>query len=494
MPALMVQGTASGVGKTTLVAALCRLLRRRGLRVAPFKAQNMANNAFVCSDGAEIGRSTALHALACGIPPAVEMNPVLLKPSTDTDAQVVLMGRPVRAMSAAEYQAFKPSLLGLIRDCLDKLKRTHDLVVLEGAGSPAEVNLREGDLVNMAAAELADAPVLLAGNIDVGGVFAQIVGTLHLLLPRERERVKGFLINKFRGDLSLLKPGLDFLERETSRPVLGVVPHFRGIRLPQEDALPERDAGLHGDRVRIDVVLQPRMANFTDFDALEAEPDVRLRYCEAPDGTIPDAYILPGTKSTVADLRRLKQAGWARPLWKALERGASLVGICGGLQMLGQHVADPDGVESPSGGEEGLGILPIRTRFAAAKQTAQVRGVHLDTGAEVEGYEIHQGRSEAASGPVTPALRIGERGGRACHDFDGARAFEGRAWGTYVHGLFDRAEFRRAFVDGLRAARGWAPLSGGAAYDPDRELDRLADHVGAHVDLDRILDLAGIRK
>src|SRR5688572_15559835 len=433
MATLMVQGSGSGVGKSTLVAALCRLFRRRGLRVAPFKAQNMSNNAHVCRDGSEIGRSTALQALACGLEPAVEMNPILLKPSSDVDAQVVLMGRPVRAMSAVEYQREKPRLLGVIRECLDTLRRSYDLVILEGAGSPAEVNLREGDLVNMAAAELADAPVLLVGDIDVGGVFAQLVGTLHLLLPKERERVKGFLINKFRGDLSILKPGLDFLERETGVPVLGVVPWFRGIHLPEEDALSGRERKSGGDRLRVDVLLQPRMANFTDFDALEAEPDVELRYRETPDGTVPDAYVLPGTKSTIADLRRLKEAGWSEPLRKALSLGATVVGLCGGYQMMGRHVADPEGVESSARGEEGLGLLPVTTTFAASKVTARVRGVHLDTGAEIEGYEIHMGRTDSDG---EPALRLSERGGAPCADFDGARAFEGRAWGTYVHGVF----------------------------------------------------------
>jgi len=348
------------------------------------------------------------------------------------------------------------------------------------------VNLREGDLVNMAAAELADAPVLLAGDIDVGGVFAQLVGTLHLLLPKERERVKGFLINKFRGDLSILKPGLDFLERETSRPVLGVVPWFRGIRLPEEDALSGRERESGGDRVRIDVLLQPRMANFTDFDALEAEPDVELRFRETPDGSVPDAYLIPGTKSTIADLRRLKEAGWAEPLRKSLALGATVVGLCGGYQMMGRHVADPEGVESSARAEDGLGLLPVTTTFAAGKVTARVRGVHLDTGAEIEGYEIHMGRT-ASDGE--PALRLSERGGSPCADFDGARASGGRAWGTYVHGIFDRPGFRRAFVNRLRAARGWRPLETSAAWDPDRELDRLADHVGAHVDLDRITSL-----
>src|SRR5689334_5028526 len=363
MPSIMIQGTGSGVGKSTLVAALCRIFKQDGLRVAPFKAQNMANNAHVCRDGGEIGRSTAVQAQACGIEPSVDMNPVLLKPSTDAAAQVVVMGRPVRSMTAKEYQEYKPTLLTMIRGCLSRLQRDYDVVVIEGAGSPAEVNLRDSDIVNMRTAELADAPVLLAADIDVGGVFAQIVGTMHLLLPAERERVRGFIINKFRGDLEILKPGLEFLERETARPVLGVVPHYRHILIPEEDAVPAAKVGgdAASDKIRIDVVLHSRMSNFTDFDALEAEPDVRLRYLERPDGRIPDALILPGTKSTIADLRRLKDAGFAAYVTRCLERGATVVGICGGFQMLGTLIRDPRHVESSTDAEEGLGLLPSVT-------------------------------------------------------------------------------------------------------------------------------------
>ncbi len=485
MPVLMVQGTASGVGKSTLVAALCRIFRQDGRRVAPFKAQNMANNAHVCRDGGEIGRSTAVQARACGIEPTVDMNPVLLKPSTDTGAQVIVLGRPVKTMGAQEYQAYKPTLLSLLRGCLFRLQRDYEIVVIEGAGSPAEVNLRESDIVNMRTAEIADAPVLLVGDIDVGGVFAQIVGTMHLLLPAERERVRGFIINKFRGDLEILRPGLDFLERETARPVLGVVPHCR-IRIPEEDAVPLDKIGVapEADRIRVDVVLHPRMSNFTDFDALEAEPDVQLRYLERPDGRIPDALILPGTKSTIADLRRLKQSGFAAHASRCREKGAAVVGICGGFQMLGTRVLDPDHVESESDSEPGLGLLPTETVFAEEKVTAQVSGVHLASGVEVSGYEIHMGRPPKTA--ASPLLRITERLGRSVSDFDGAQATDGRVWGTYLHGVFDSPGFRRDFVDGLRAARGWPPLRTPAPVDTDAELDRLAAHVRAALDMDRV--------
>lgn len=486
MPAIMIQGTASGVGKSTLVAALCRIFRQDGLRVAPFKAQNMANNAHVCRDGGEIGRSTAVQARACGIEATVDMNPVLLKPSTDTAAQVVVMGRPVKNMTAREYQDYKPTLLSLIRGCLFRLQRDHDVVVIEGAGSPAEVNLRDSDIVNMRTAEIADAPVLLAADIDVGGVFAQIVGTMHLLSASERARVRGFLINKFRGDLSILRPGLEFLENETGRPVLGVVPHFRGIRIPEEDGVPASKIGgtAPADKVRVDVVLHPRMSNFTDFDALEAEPDVALRYVERPDDRVPDALVLAGTKSTIADLRRLKESGFGRHAARCLERGATVVGICGGYQMLGEAIRDPQHVESPSDAEPGLGLLPSVTVFGEDKVTAQVSGIHLASGTEVRGYEIHMGRAEGPA--AAPLLRITERGGRAVSEFDGAEAAGGRVWGTYLHGVFDNPGFRRHFVDGLRTARGWSPLRTSAPADDDAEFEKLAAHVRAAVDMDRI--------
>ncbi len=486
MPSIMVQGTGSGVGKSTLVAALCRIFKQDGLRVAPFKAQNMANNAHVCRDGGEIGRSTAVQARACGLEPTVDMNPVLLKPSIDTAAQVIVMGRPVKNMTAREYQEFKPTLLSMIRGCLFRLQRDNDVVVIEGAGSPAEVNLRDSDIVNMTTAEIADAPVLLVGDIDFGGVFAQIVGTMHLLTPSEKARVRGFIINKFRGDLEILRPGLEFLERETGRPVLGVVPYFRQIRIPEEDAVPAEKIGgdLLPDKIRIDIVLHPRMSNFTDFDALEAEPDVSLRYLERPDDRVPDALILPGTKSTIADLRRLKEAGFASHVSRCLERGATVVGICGGFQMLGQRILDPLHVESATDSEPGLGMLPSVTVFAEDKITAQVSGVHLASGSEVRGYEIHMGRSEPA--PSTPLLRITERGGLAVRDFDGAEAAGGRVWGTYLHGVFDNPGFRRHFVDSLRVARGWPALKVASPVDAEAELDKLAAHVRANLDMDRI--------
>jgi len=482
---LMVQGTGSHVGKSTLVTALCRLFTQDGLRVAPFKAQNMANNAHVCRDGGEIGRAQAVQAQACGIEPTIEMNPVLLKPCTDVGSQVVVLGKAVRTMTAREYQAFKPSLIPTVRQCLDNLRNAYDVVVIEGAGSPAEINLRGSDIVNMRTAALADAPVLLVGDIDFGGVFAQLVGTMHLLLEEERGRIRGFVINKFRGDIEILKPGLDFLERETGRPVLGVLPYYKDIRIAEEDTVPAEKVGSRpgNGKIRIVVIKHPRIANFTDFDALEAEPDVSLRYLERPDGEVPDAFILPGTKSTIADLRHLKSVGFVGEIGRALDRGSTVVGICGGFQMLGTRIFDPHHVESSADVEEGLGLLPSVTVFCERKQTSQVRAVHLASGAPVEGYEIHMGCTQGNPSP-DPLFKITERFGFAAEAYDGMSGREGRLWGTYLHGLFDSAPFRRHFIDQLRAKRGMDPLATSAASGPLGEIDKLATLVRAHLDVD----------
>jgi adenosylcobyric acid synthase len=486
MPGLtiMVQGTGSHVGKSTLVTALCRIFRQDGYRVAPFKAQNMANNAHVCLDGGEIGRAQAVQAEACGIEPTIDMNPVLLKPCTDVGSQVVVRGKVVKTMNARDYQAFKPSLIPTVRESIDRLRAEYDVVVIEGAGSPAEINLRGSDIVNMRTAALADAPVILVGDIDFGGVFAQLVGTMHLLLDDERARIRGFVINKFRGDIEILKPGLDYLEKETGRKVLGVLPYYKNIRIAEEDTVPSEKIGARprDGKIRIDVIKHPRIANFTDFDALEAEPDVSLRYLEQPDGEMPDAFILPGTKSTIADLRKLKSAGFVGELARALEGGSTVVGICGGFQMLGTKIFDPHHVESDADVEEGLGLLPSVTVFCEKKQTSQVKAVHLPSGAEISGYEIHMGCTQGNPSPE-PLFKIQERFGFAADGYDGMSARGGKVWGTYLHGLFESAPFRRHFIDHLRAARGMEPLAAGAVLSPSTEIDKLAALVRANLDL-----------
>ena len=489
----MIQGTGSHVGKSVLAAALCRILRQDGHSVAPFKAQNMSNNAYVCDGGGEIARSQALQAAACGIEPTVDMNPVLLKPSTDEGAQVIIQGRPGRTMKAREYETFKASLVPIIQESLARLRAGYEFVIIEGAGSPAEINLRDTDIANMKTAALADAPVILVGDIDFGGVFAQLIGTMHLLLEEERARVCGFVINKFRGDIDILKPGLDFLEKETGKPIFGTLPYFKDIRLPEEDSIAHhrrgtrsRDIEEGNGRVRIDVIRHPRIANFTDFDALAAEPDVSLRYVERPDGLIPDVILIPGTKSTISDLRQLKKAGFAEHIHRCHQNGATIAGICGGFQMMGNTLRDPHHVESSAGEETGLGLLPTETIFCEEKQTARVRGIHLESGAEVSGYEIHMGQT---SGGQQPAFEIRERLGAEVKEMDGASAGGGRVWGTYIHGVFDSAPFRAHFINSLCAGKGLLPIPATRNTDLNENLDRLAEVVRENLDMNAIYEV-----
>jgi len=550
-PTLMIQGTASGVGKSAMVAALCRLLRREGLRVAPFKAQNMSNNAAVCADGGEIGRAQAAQAEAAGVAPSVDMNPILLKPEGDARSQVVVRGRVWRRLTAREYHAAKPELLGVVAESLARLRASHDVVLIEGAGSPAEVNLRDGDLVNMAVARLADAPVLLVADIDRGGVFAALVGTLALLEPADRGRVAGLLINRFRGDRALLEPGLTFLAERTGCPVLGVVPYLRDLRLPEEDSLglDRRSAGSgpppspfpggegvgraqsssppggEGGQVEIVVVRLPRIANFDDFAPLQAEPGVRLRYVAAPDELgVPDLLILPGSKSTLADLAWLRVSGLGAALLRLSAAGVPILGICGGFQMLGTELDDPDGVEAEAGARAGLGLLAVRTVFAADKATRQVRGEISAAdgffgrlaGLPLDGYEIHLGRTTSAlrafarirptppaplplweggadgdeKAGVAPRVLPGEgRPGDAGLLPDGAVSLDGLVAGTYVHGLFHNDAIRTTLVGALARRRGIVLRGAARAEDP---YDRLADAVAAHVDLARVFALCRV--
>ncbi|MGH9368174.1 MAG: cobyric acid synthase [Thermoanaerobaculia bacterium] len=492
---LMIQGTASHVGKSLLVAGLCRILARDGYRVAPFKAQNMALNSFVTAEGGEIGRAQAVQARAARVMPTVDMNPILLKPSNDTDAQVIVLGRPIGTFSAAAYGSEQiPLLRRVVREAYTRLAAQVEVVVIEGAGSPAEVNLRDRDLCNMAAAEMAGAPVLLVGDIDRGGVFAALLGTLELLEPAERDRVQGFIINKFRGDRQLLTPGLDFLVARTGKPVFGVIPFDRTLRLPEEDALPER-AFANGwrrdaSRLQIGVVLLPHLSNFTDFDSLAAEPDLELRYVADPDEIAGlDGVILPGSKSTVADLDFLREKGLAEAITRAAARGKMIVGICGGYQMLGAVIADPDHVESVRGDVSGLGLLKVRTRFEKEKITHQIRARCCWTGDEVRGYEIHHGVSLCLDGTMR-AFEILERSGQAAQTLEGARDGGGRIWGTNIHGLFDNDAFRHRFVADLceRVGRP-GPARVRPSWNVDQELDRWAEVLRAHLDVPAIYRL-----
>lgn len=488
--AIMVQGTGSHVGKSVLAAALCRIFRQDGYRVAPFKSQNMANNAAVCACGGEIGRAQAEQAAACDLEPLAAMNPILLKPSSDIGSQVVVMGRPVATMTAKEYQGYKLSLLPVVEQALEQVLATSDIVVIEGAGSPAEINLKAHDIVNMRIAALADAPVLLVGNIDTGGVFAQLLGTFELLEPDEQARVCGLIINKFRGDPDILAPGITFLEKRLSRPVLGVIPYLHDLEIAEEDTLRERPNRRDQRRgVRIDVIRHSRLSNFTDFDPLREA----VRYIDRPPERMPDAVILPGTKSTAADLQQLRERGLDRWLLAARAAGVEIVGICGGFQMLGRSVLDPDHVESAQECVPGLGLLECSTVFGRSKETARVRGIHLASGAEIEAYEIHMGCTQGAAG-APPLFRVCERHGIAAEGYDGLASPDGRVWGTYFHGLFDNHAFRRWWLKRLRPDLELVETQHGAEprLDEVNRFDQLASKVRKAIDVGQLYRILGL--
>ncbi len=492
--ALMVQGTGSHVGKSLITTALCRILSQDGYRVLPFKAQNMSNNAYVTRDGGEIGRAQAEQAFACGIEPTVDINPILLKPTTDVGAQVIVLGKPVDTMTARAYEAFKPALRSTIVQTLHALMDQADIVVIEGAGSPAEINLKAGDLVNMWVAKQVRASVLLVGDIDRGGVFAQLVGTMELLEEDERRLVRGFVINKFRGDRTLLDAGLNWLAARYGLPVVGVLPYVHEVELLEEDSVPERARSPRPGNgpLRIDVIAVPRLSNFTDVAPLEREPDVQLRFLDRPpSGALPDCVILPGTKSTIADLAFLRSRGFVDYVQRCAEAGTEILGICGGFQMLGRCIRDPERVEAAVDAADGLGFLPATTVFEGAKLTAQVRGVHLASGLPVAGYEIHMGRMQAEAG-ADPVFRLRREPGPMAEYDDGLQTPDGRIWGTHVHGLFDLSGFRRWWLNRLRQRKGLAPLVNGAA-PADGVYDRLAAAVRPHLQLEaiyRMLDRA----
>lgn len=489
--ALMIQGTGSHVGKSLLAAAFCRIFAQERVKVLPFKAQNMSNNAYVTTEGGEISRAQAEQAKACGVEPSVRMNPILLKPTTDVGAQVIVLGKAVGTMSASAYQAFKPQLLPTIARALHELMEAADLMVIEGAGSPAEINLKAHDLVNMWVARQAQAKVLLVGDIDRGGVFAQLVGTMELLDEDERRLVRGFLINKFRGDRTLLEPGIRWLEARYGLPVVGVIPYFEHVELGEEDTVPQRQAEHPptDDDVQIAVIRLPRMSNFTDFDPLAREAEVRLRYVDRPSAeALPDCVILPGSKSTIADLAFLRERGFDTYISRCAAADREVTGICGGFQMLGQEILDPERVEAAVTSAPGLGVLPMTTVFEQEKITAQVAGVHLESGLPVSGYEIHLGRMRAGRG-LRPVFRLTQRGGRPADADDGATSAAGCVWGTYLHGVFDAEPFRRWWLNRLRRRRGLAELPSGHTASADGVYDRLAAAVRPHLNLSAISDI-----
>ncbi len=478
---IMVQGTMSGAGKSLLTAALCRIFWQDGLRAAPFKSQNMALNSCITADGLEMGRAQAVQAQAAGVEPDVRMNPILLKPSSDVGSQLIVMGRVRGDYRAADYFKMKKSLIPEILEAYRSLEREYDVIVIEGAGSPAEINLKQDDIVNMGLARLVDAPVLLAGDIDRGGVFAQLYGTVALLEPEERRRIKGLIINKFRGDVEILRPGLSMLEEKTGIPVLGVVPYAQ-VDIDDEDSLAPQLAQQQVHRqLDVAVVRLPRISNFTDFSPMERHPALGVRYVEGP-GQLgqPDLLILPGTKSTMDDLLWLRQSGLEAAILQLARRGTPVLGICGGYQMLCKTLRDPLNVER--GGElAGLGLLDSETEFAAQKTRTQVQAQVLAgpfAGAAIEGYEIHMGQTR---GTGAPFCRLGD--GR----LEGAA--QGNVFGTYLHGLFDTGELTARLAAWLLERKGIPPeqvrLESHREYQ-QRQYDILARTVRQALDMQAV--------
>jgi len=503
----MIQGTGSGAGKSLLVAALCRIFSKMGYRVAPFKSQNMALNSYVTMDGGEIGRAQALQAEAAGIEPTTDMNPILLKASGDAGAQVILHGRVHSTMKAKEYYGFRHRTWEHVKASFKRLSEEYELIVIEGAGSPAEINLMDVDIANMAVAELADSPVLLVADIDRGGVFASLYGTA-LLLGEKKRFLKGYVINKFRGDVGILQPGLDMLHRKTGLPCLGVIPYMKDTGLPEEDglAITSGQALMRGYRdygtIRVVILRLPYISNFTDFDPLRFEPDVELIYSLNPsDIENADIVIIPGSKNTVHDLLYLRQTGLEESVKKAKEKGVEIIGICGGFQILSSRLLDPEGVESPHKEVKGIGLLDVETVFEKNKITSQITAEVLNNSFHSEGfiqggmnylkgYEIHMGRSSGDIGlfRVTRYQKLHEgRGLKTSFVTDGS--VRENCWGTYIHGIFDNDEFRRTKINAARARRGLAPLGVVVRYRDVRlqKIEEVAGVVSKNLDVDHVV-------
>ncbi|MGN2431403.1 cobyric acid synthase [Pseudomonas syringae] len=483
MATLMVQGTTSDAGKSTLVTALCRWLTRQGVKVVPFKPQNMALNSAVTADGGEIGRAQAVQAQACFLEPNTDMNPVLLKPNSDTGAQVIIHGRAVTTMNAVAYHGYKEIAMQAVLESHRRLGESYPVIMVEGAGSPAEINLRANDIANMGFAEAVDCPVLLIADINRGGVFAHLVGTLELLSPSEQARVKGFIINRFRGDIALLQPGLDWLEARTGKPVVGVLPYVMDLHLEAEDGLDQRQTDKVEQVLNVVVPVLPRISNHTDFDPLRLHPQVNLQFI-GPGQPIPaaDLIILPGSKSVRSDLTYLRANGWDTAIDRHLRYGGKLMGICGGLQMLGEQLHDPLGLEGAAGSSPGLGLLAMSTVLETEKQLRNVRGHLTLEGAEVSGYEIHAGVTTGAA-LEHAAVRLDD--GRC----DGAQSADGQILGTYLHGLFESPAACSALLR-------WAGLENVQSVDyhalRERDIERLADLVEKHLDGKLLRELCGL--
>ncbi|MGF1773138.1 cobyric acid synthase [Vibrio wakamikoensis] len=483
--ALMVQGTTSDAGKSVLVAGLCRVLARQGIMVAPFKPQNMALNSAVTEDGGEIGRAQAVQAQAANVVATVDMNPVLIKPNSDTGAQIIIQGKAHANMDAVGFHDYKRFAMPYVLDSFEKLSSRFDSVVIEGAGSPAEINLRANDIANMGFAEEADIPVIIVADIDRGGVFAHLYGTLALLSESEQQRVKGFVINRFRGDISLLEPGLDWLEEKTGKPVIGVLPFLHGLNIEAEDAIDASHDIKSSTKLSVAVPVLTRISNHTDFDALRLHPDIDFRYVgkgERLDNA--DLIVLPGTKSVRDDLAYLREQGWDKDIYKHLRFGGKVMGICGGYQMLGNTIADPKGIEGSAGSSDGLNLLQLDTVLESEKQLTNVNGTLTleNRSAPFSGYEIHAGRST-----------VGDKQPVSFDDkqFDGAVSSDNQVFGTYVHGFFDSPEVTQLVCRWVNGA----DIESFAINDEkESAIDRIADAIEQHLDLVKLwpdLELSG---
>ncbi|HCM85428.1 MULTISPECIES: cobyric acid synthase [Enterococcus] len=488
---LMIQGTASDSGKSILVAGLCRIFHQDGLKVMPFKSQNMALNSYITMQGKEMGRAQVFQAEAAGIEPDARMNPVLLKPTSDRKSQVIFNGKVLCDMDAVEYHEFKPKLIERISDLYQELLKENDVIVLEGAGSPAEINLNSRDIANMGMAKIANAPVLLVADIDKGGVFASIYGTIHLLKPEERERIKGIIINKFRGDIALLDPGLKMIEDLTDVPVVGVIPYAQ-LNIEDEDSVAlSKVSRLYNTQKDLDVAVigLSKMSNFTDFKSLESEPDVSVRYVFPGDQLgSPDILILPGSKNTLEDCLYLENSGLAKEILRVRNEGKMIIGICGGFQLLGKMLHDPNQIESNHGSLQGLGLLNIETYFEREKTTTRVEAkVGEET---ISGYEIHMGRSENHEQHYF--AQIISANGKAVSRNDGAVSLDKRVLGTYLHGVFDNSTWRRKLLNQVRESKGLSPIENIAMpylEYKNQEYDKLADLIRENIDLEKIYQI-----
>ncbi len=492
--AIAVLGTASDVGKSILTAALCKILYDRGYKVAPFKAQNMSNNSFVTYDGKEIGRAQAFQAFASGLIPDVNMNPILLKPSSESGSQVIVQGNPVKNFSANNYYEMSDWLFRKARESFDTLAKTKDVIIIEGAGSCAEINLKDKDFVNFRMAKYAHADVILVSDIDKGGVFAQIIGTIECLDESEKDMIKGIVINKFRGDLSFFKNGVEFIEKRTGKPVIGVIPFLGGLSLDDEDSLAvdrfvDKSTPEHG-KINIAVLKLPFISNFTDFDAFRLEEDVKIHFLSrTKDISIYDVFVIPGSKSVSSDLNWIRKSGWVSSIKKYAEKGGRIVGICGGFQMLGKFILDPLNIESTQYKTSGLGFLDFSSEFYKDKTLSNSQGFWIEGNIPVNGYEIHMGKTKLNN--VFPAIKITRKNDRLVNLFDGAKSRSGKIWGSYLHGLFDDYPFRHHFLSFIGNGKFKHPVKKGLKSERDIKISAIASHFEKFLKIDFILELLG---